>query len=83
MASKESVPNKDPLRLKEVYSNMRIFHIRVHTFYYDTRALSSSNKLRIYDIDKHEQVKIILFYKSVTESNIFLFNPAVPKINHS
>ena len=51
--------------------------------YYETSALFSSTKSRIYDKVKHEQVKVILFYKSAMEFNIFLFETINPKIGHS
>ena len=51
--------------------------------YYETRALFSSTKSQIYDKEKREQVKLILLYKSVMESNIFLFETAKSKIGHS
>ena len=47
--------------------------------HYETRALFSSTKSWIYDKEKFEQVKVILFYKSVMESNSFLFDPTVRK----
>ena len=50
---------------------------------YETCALLSINKLIIYDKDKRDQVKVIIFYKSVMNSNAFWFNPANPKIGHS
>ena len=56
--------------------------IGVHKVYYETHALLSSTKLRIYDKYKRDRVKVILFYKSEMESNKFLFNTTVPKIGH-
>ena len=47
-----------------------------------TRALFSSTKSRIYDKEKLEKVKVILFYKLAMDSNTFLFEPIVPKIGH-
>ena len=51
--------------------------------HYETRALFSSTKSWIYDKEKFEQVKVILFYKYVMELNTFLFDPTVPEIDHS
>ena len=63
--------------------SLRISHIRLHRVYYDTCALFSSTKLRIYDKVKCDQVKVIIFNKSAMESNIFLFDTIKPKIGHS
>ena len=57
-------------------------HIGVHKVYYETCALFSSTKLRIYNKDKHKQEKLVLLYKSTMELNTFLFESAVPKIGH-
>ena len=63
--------------------SLRISHIGVHNVYYETCALFSSTKSRIYDKEKSEQVKLVLLYKSVMDSNTFLFEPTVPKTGHS
>ena len=60
-----------------------IYHIVLHKVYYETRALFSGTNLRIYDKWKREQVKVILFYKSLMESNTLLFDPTDHKIGHS
>ena len=60
-----------------------ISHIRVHNVYYETYALLSSNKLKINDRDKLEQVNVIILYKYVIKSNTFLFKIARPKIGYS
>ena len=49
---------------------MRISHIGLH----DNLALLSSTISRIYNKDKHEQVKAILFNKFSMDLKIFLFN---------
>ena len=69
-------------KLNLVLSSLRIYHIGVHKLYYETCALFSSTKSRIYDKEKHKQVKVIIFYKSAMDSNTFLFDPIVPKIGH-
>ena len=51
--------------------------------YYYTRGLFSITKLQVYDKEKRDQVKVVLLYQSVIESNTFLFDPAVPKLGHS
>ena len=51
--------------------------------YYYTRGLFSITKLQVYDKEKRDQVKVVLLYQSVIESNTFLFDPTVPKIGHS
>ena len=63
--------------------SMRILHIRLNTVYYDTHDLFLSTKLRIYDKEKREQVRVIISYKFAMYSNTFLFKPARPKIGHS
>ena len=59
-----------------------IYHIGVHTFYYETRDLFSSNRSKIYNKDKHKRVKVIIFNKSAMESNTLIFDPVRPKIIH-
>ena len=59
-----------------------ISHIGLHKVYYDTHALFSSTKLRIYDKYKRKQVKVIIWYKSMMDSNTFLFDPTEPEIGH-
>ena len=51
--------------------------------YCDNSTLLSSTESRIYDKDKHERGKVIILYKSGMDSNIFLFDPADPKIGLS
>ena len=58
---------------------LRISHIGVH----DTSDLFSITKSWIYNKEKREQVKVIIIYESVMDSNTFLFEPNVPKIGHS
>ena len=54
------------------------------TFYYDICALFSITKLQIYNKEKWRRMNfIIIAYKSVMDSNTFLFDPAGPKIVHS
>ena len=62
---------------------MRISHIGEHKVYYDTRDLFSITKSWIYNKAKHEQVKVIIFYKSAMDLNTFLFDPTKLKIVHS
>ena len=62
---------------------MRIFHIGVHKVYDETCDLFSSTLSRIYDKDKCEEVKVMILYKSVMESNTFLFDPGRTGISHS
>ena len=50
--------------------------------YYDTRDLFSSTKLWIYDKYKRKRVKVIILYKSMMDSNTFLFDPAEPEKGH-
>ena len=57
---------------------MIIYHIRVH----ETRDLFSSTCSKIYDKEKRNQVKALLFNKFAMESNKFLFKPVNPKIGH-
>ena len=54
-------------------------HIRVNKVYYETRALLSSANSQIYDKEIYEHVKLIISYKSVMDSNTFLFESASPK----
>ena len=61
---------------------LRISHIGVHKVYYETRDLFSSIKSQIYDKEKCEKVKVVIFYKSTTNLNIFLFDYTVSKIVH-
>ena len=63
--------------------NMRISHIGVHTLYYETHGLFSSTKFLINDKEKRNQVKVIILYKSAMVSDLFLFEPAIPKIGQS
>ena len=63
--------------------HLRISHIGVHKVYHETRVLFSSTKLRIYDKEKRDQVKEIIFYKYEMHSNTFLFDPTMPKVDHS
>ena len=49
---------------------------------HETRTLLSSTSLRIFDKEKHEQVKEILFNKSAMDLNTFLFDSVNPKIGH-
>ena len=58
---------------------MRISHIGVH----ETRALFSSTISRIYDQEKHERAKVIIFNKPKMDSDTLLFDPVKPKISHS
>ena len=51
--------------------------------YYETHDLFLSTKSWIYYKEKYEQMKVILFYKYVMESNTLLFDPTVPEIDHS
>ena len=51
--------------------------------YYDTHDLLSRNKSRMYDKGEKEQLKVIILYKSMMDSNIFLFYPTELKIGHS
>ena len=51
----------------------------VHELYYENHTLFSSTKLRIYNKDKHDRVKLILFYKSAMESNTLFFDPTEQK----
>ena len=55
-----------------------ISHIGLH----ETRAIFSSTSSRIYDKEKREQVKEIIFNKFAIDSNIFLFGTVNPKIGH-
>ena len=70
--------------LKErIYTNVptresEISHIGVH----ETCDLFSSTSLRIFDKEKHEQVKAILFIKFTMDLNIFLLNPVKTKLFH-
>ena len=65
---------------KQLYPiSMRIYHKGVH----ETRPLFSSTSLRIYNKSKHEQVKEIIFNKSMMDLNTFLFDPGNPKIGHT
>ena len=57
---------------------MRIYHIGVR----DTRDLLSITISQIYDKEKREQVKAIIFNKFSMDSNTFLFGPTKPKIGH-
>ena len=78
-----------PLSSRQIVTEMLqqgsqiISHIGVHTSYYDTRDLFSSTSSQIYNKEKRKRVKVYLFYKSVMDSNTFLFNPTVSKIDHS
>ena len=58
----------------------RISQIGVHIVYYNTCALFSSTKSKINDREKFEQVKVVILYKSVMDSNTLLFGTIVPKI---
>ena len=60
--------------------SMRISHIRTYTFYYSNRYFFSSTYSIIYDKDKHNQMKLIISYKYVMDSNTFLFDSDRPKI---
>ena len=60
-----------------------ISHIGEHKFYYGTHSLFSSTKLQIYDKEKCERVKVIIFYKSAMDSNIILLDLSKPKTGHS
>ena len=51
--------------------------------YYETRELFSSTKSQNYDKEKRDQVKVILLYKSVMDSNTFIFDSTDPKIVNS
>ena len=62
---------------------MRIYYIKVHTVYYETRDLLSGTKLRIYDKDEHKKVKVSISYKYAMDLNTFLFDPTRLKIGHS
>ena len=62
---------------------MRISHIGVHTLYYETRALFSFTSSKIYNREKHELSKVIIFTKYAMDSNTFLFEHADPKIGHN
>ena len=55
---------------------MRISHIGVR----ETRALFSSTSLRIYNKEKCEKVKEIIFNKFAMDSDTFLFNITKTKI---
>ena len=68
---------------KRQQGSLIISHIGVHTFYYETRALFSTTISQIYDKYIHEQVKLVLFYKSVLVSNTFLFGSTMSKIGRS
>ena len=59
--------------------SMRLSHIGVH----DIPALFSITSLRVYDKEKREQVKVIIFYNSEMDSNTFLFESTVPIIGHN
>ena len=50
--------------------------------YYETSALLSSTRSRIYDRGKIELVKVIIFNKPAMDSNTFLLNPVKPEISH-
>ena len=60
-------------------SHIRISHIGVYTVYYETRAIFSSTNSQIYNKEEREHVKVIIPYKSVMDSNTFLFESARPK----
>ena len=62
---------------------LRIYHIGVHKEYYETRFLFSITNSKIYNKEKCEQVKVLIFYKSTTNFNTFLFDPPVTEIGHS
>ena len=62
---------------------LRISHTVLYKFYCENCALFSITSSQIYNKEKHEQVKIIILYKSAMELNIFLLGTAVPKIGHS
>ena len=64
-------------------SSLKISHTGVRKLYYETRAVLSITKLQIYGKHKRKQVKVIILYKSVMDSNTSLFEPAKPKIGHS
>ena len=55
----------------------------MHKVYSDTHDLFASTKSQIYDKERRNQVKVIIFYKHVIESNTFLFGPTDMKIGHS
>ena len=61
---------------------LRISHTGVNIVYYDNRALFSSTSSQIYDKDKRKRVEVILFNKSIMDSNTLLFEPIKPKIGH-
>ena len=48
---------------QKLQKGLRIYHIKVHTVYYDTRDLFSSTKLKIYNKEKLYRVKVIILYK--------------------
>ena len=58
-------------------------HIRVLTLYYENGDLLSKNRVQIYDKDKHEQVTVIVLYKSEMGLITFLFDTTDPKIGNS
>ena len=51
--------------------------------YYDTHALLSSAKSRIYVKEEHKHVKEIISYKFAKDSNTFVFEFARPRTSHS
>ena len=55
-----------------------ISYIRV----YETRCFFSSTSSQIYDKEKQEQVKAIIFHRLFMEPNTLLFDPVKPKICH-
>ena len=55
-----------------------ISHIRVH----ETHTLFLIPSSGIYHKEKNKQVKVIIFYKFVMDSNTLLFRTTVPKMGH-
>ena len=56
---------------------MVIYHIGVHTLYYETHTLFSSTRSRIYDKEKYKRVKVIIFNKYAMDLDALLFEPTV------
>ena len=55
------------------YWSLIIFHIWVHTVYYDTRDLFLTTNLLINGKEKSDHLKLVISYKSAMDSNTFLF----------
>ena len=63
--------------------SLKIYHIGVHTLYYENCALLLSTIYKIQNKEKHEQMKAILFNLFLMELNTLLFNTINPKIGHT